>query len=135
MDVKTKKQVNNYVVFLMEEILFEKWVITIHHKTEPDSDSKKGYSTYASIDPDYIYRRAHLNIYPDFWEQDEKEKKKDLIHEILHIPLGFYTYHMESDIVKNLIPYPTRQVLEDSMVKDEENQVCGLTNVLYEHLG
>lgn len=135
MDVKTKKQINRYTIFLMKEILSETWDIIMNYKTSPDPEDGKGVCTYASIDPDYTYRRASLNIYPSFWKQDEEERKMDLIHEILHIPLGFYEYHMESDIIKDLIPHTTRQVLEDSMRKDEENQVCGLTKLLYEQLG
>ena len=78
---KAKKQiVHNLVNEWSKKLFLHQWEFTIDFKTKTGNDS----DILASVNPNHIYRKARLTIYPDLFSCNKQQIKEAIIHELIH---------------------------------------------------
>jgi len=84
--VPTKKQetwARNHLNKWREKLNLSEWMLSVTFCKKDDHNSH-GYTTHAEVNVDPVYLRAHVYIYPAFWELPEHRKNQALIHELCH---------------------------------------------------
>ena len=75
-----KKIVYNLVDEWTKKLFLHQWEIQIDFKTEMGRDNE----ILASVNPNHIYRKAKLIIYPDLFLSNKQQIKEAIIHELVH---------------------------------------------------
>ena len=77
---KAKKQiVYNLVDEWSEKLFLHQWEVKIDFETKNSKDD-----ILASVNPNHIYRKARLTIYPDLFSCNKQQIKEAIIHELIH---------------------------------------------------
>lgn len=86
MVVAGKDVVANLIQEWRPKLLLQGWEINVEYmgmdkdgrsSSDPDRPS-------ADVNPDPVYMKAHIRIYPRFFELDEHQQRECIVHELVH---------------------------------------------------
>lgn len=93
--------------------------------------SSDDHDKVMSVEPDYSYRFVRLNVFSNWLNQNKEEQFRQMIHEIVHIPLSLIADQAEASYKNLLEDCPYRTSLMQELTTRHESATCDLTEAIY----
>lgn len=103
------------------------WVLEISVNVWNSDDAEK----MLSVETNYAYRFVRLNVYTNWFNQGEAEQLRQMIHEMIHIPITPVVMFAEEALKATMEGSQQGAVILNEMHDRHESATCDITEAIY----